>query len=210
MCNRHSCFQYYYKRLNLLLSAAVLVSYIYSDSSPSLLFSVNAFPSSNTNHHIFCTTKHHQQQQQLHTKLYVFGRPDWMRRMGRIEKKKEENKMYVSLSERRRLLGVGKKFKCFSPPSVLSSELSTGEGDDLFFSFKPQLEEGEEGLLNVYLDIPENDIERCDKTNIINQLESGEIVTSVGPRKGVWIEHDKGGWSPTVLDGFTRLRPVSE
>ena len=63
--------------------------------------------------------------------------------------------------------------------------------------------------LNVYLNVPDDFLEAEDETNIYGQLEHGEIVTAVGPRQGIWIEHDKGGWSPMFdTNGRTRLAPL--
>jgi hypothetical protein len=89
-----------------------------------------------------------------------------------------------------------------------------------------------EHQLNVYLNIPETESEACDETNIMGRLRHGEIVRSMStseqrpsqqhqPQRKyvegratatttIWIEHDKGGWSPTVVDGMTRLVPINE
>ncbi len=44
--------------------------------------------------------------------------------------------------------------------------------------------------------------------NIVDQLLDGDIVTSVGPNKGHWVRHDRGGWSISVHSGFVWLQPI--
>lgn len=46
--------------------------------------------------------------------------------------------------------------------------------------------------------------------NIVNQLTDRQIVTSTGPTRGVWIQHDGGGWSVSNHQGFTWLEPIDE
>ena len=64
--------------------------------------------------------------------------------------------------------------------------------------------------LNVYLTIPEDEYEALDPTNIIHQLQNGDIVKSTAPKEGIWIEHDQGGWSAESLNGMTRLELIGE
>jgi hypothetical protein len=46
--------------------------------------------------------------------------------------------------------------------------------------------------------------------NIVGQLEEGQVVTSTGHMRGVWIPHDGGGWSISKFGGFTWLEPIDE
>ncbi len=60
------------------------------------------------------------------------------------------------------------------------------------------------GFLNVHSD--PSDPFALD--NIVDQLLDGDIVTSVGPNKGHWVRHDRGGWSISVYSGFVWLQPI--
>ena len=91
--------------------------------------------------------------------------------------------------------------------------------------------------LNVYLFLPENNLDLNDKSNIIYRLDHGEIITSTTKKTVLvaaeddeqqaqqqqqkqqqqqqqqstavlWIEHDRGGWSPSIVNGVTRLVPI--
>ena len=96
----------------------------------------------------------------------------------------------------------------------------------------------DDDLLKVYLFVPENDFDANDETNVFDRLRNGEIVTSVRRKKRVvkindddaksnnnnknqssnnnnenvviWIEHDRGGWSPSIVAGVTRLIPIEQ
>jgi len=46
--------------------------------------------------------------------------------------------------------------------------------------------------------------------NIVGQLNEGQIVTSTGPPRGLWIRHDGGGWSISKYGGFTWLEALDE
>jgi hypothetical protein len=96
---------------------------------------------------------------------------------------------------------------------------SVSEQGDMFASLKARqddLEQGigkrfrvrtQRGFLNVhstYEDGPyAND-------NVVNQLEEGQIVTSVSPRVDDWVHHDAGGWSIAMFGGFRWLEPLDE
>jgi len=96
----------------------------------------------------------------------------------------------------------------------------------------------DEGLA-IYPFVPESEVEANDESNVLDWLDHGEIVTAVRQKKVVdanlppprmavvaataiynvqntiqtrilWIEHDKGGWSPSIVNGVTRLVPVDE
>eukprot|EP00592_Proboscia_alata_P027155 CAMPEP_0194434068 /NCGR_PEP_ID=MMETSP0176-20130528/80887_1 /TAXON_ID=216777 /ORGANISM="Proboscia alata, Strain PI-D3" /LENGTH=192 /DNA_ID=CAMNT_0039252017 /DNA_START=32 /DNA_END=610 /DNA_ORIENTATION=+ len=128
------------------------------------------------------------------TQLNAF-RPDWARRASRIEKiRKEKEELYSSFKKRQEELGIiGKRYRCRNPATAkgIMKQGKKVESSDL--------------LLNVYLMIPENEVEAKDESNIINRLVDGETVESIGPSRGIWIEHDGGGWSPSIVDGHTRL-----
>merc|ERR1711865_723856 len=96
---------------------------------------------------------------------------------------------------------------------------------------------GRYDALNVYLFLPENNLDLNDKSNIIYRLDHGEIITSTTKKTVpvaveddkqqaqqqqqkqqqqqqqqstavLWIEHDRGGWSPSIVNGVTRLVPI--
>jgi len=46
--------------------------------------------------------------------------------------------------------------------------------------------------------------------NVVNQLSDGQIVTATGPKRGIWVPHDGGGWSVSKYGGFTWLEPIDE
>ena len=139
------------------------------------------------------------------TQLSALLRPDWLRRGSRIKRLKEEKeKIYAPLRERQKQLGVGKKYRCVNPLESDSYEIKNSndqEEDTLIFKVK-------ESKLNVYIIIPETETERNDPTNVIGELDHGEIVTAIGPNEGMWIEHDYGGWSERIVDGVSRLLPI--
>mmetsp|Transcript_23022 Transcript_23022/g.33980 ORF Transcript_23022/g.33980 Transcript_23022/m.33980 type:complete len:171 (-) Transcript_23022:82-594(-) len=123
------------------------------------------------------------------TRTFALCRPAWLRRFSRIKQKSEENrKVYDSFKKRQKQLGVGKRYRCCNPKSLL--------------------QEQEQELLNVYLNIPENEYEAKDPTNIFHRLKHGEVVQAVSPQDGIWIEHDGGGWSAKTIDGMARLEPM--
>ena len=64
----------------------------------------------------------------------------------------------------------------------------------------------QKGFLNVHYE----PTDPYDTSNIVNQLEEGQIVTSTGPARGLWIKHDGGGWSISKFGGFTWLEPINE
>ena len=64
----------------------------------------------------------------------------------------------------------------------------------------------QKGFLNVHYE----PTDPFDTANIVGQLEEGQIVTSTGPARGLWIPHDGGGWSVSKYSGFTWLEPIEE
>jgi len=46
--------------------------------------------------------------------------------------------------------------------------------------------------------------------NVVGTLTDGDVVTSVGPPRGAWIRHDKGGWSICAYGGFAWLEALQE
>jgi hypothetical protein len=64
----------------------------------------------------------------------------------------------------------------------------------------------QKGFLNVHFE-PSDPF---DAYNIVNQLQDGDIVTSTGLSRGLWIPHDGGGWSISKFGGFTWLEPIEE
>jgi hypothetical protein len=44
----------------------------------------------------------------------------------------------------------------------------------------------------------------------VNQLSEGDIVTSIGPKDGDWVFHDRGGWSISKYEGFTWQEPLDD
>ena len=138
------------------------------------------------------------------TRLNALLRPDWLRRASRIKRIKEEKtkQVYQSLKQQQKQLGIGKLYRCRNPHNYSSFEE---------FEKKQQIVGNrKEQLLNVYLNIPENEYEASDETNIIHRLKDGEIVRSTAPKQGNCIEHDQGGWSAEILEGMTRLEPLED
>jgi len=58
------------------------------------------------------------------------------------------------------------------------------------------------GFLNVHTE--PGDPNRLD--NVVHQIVDGDIVESVGPDSGDWVQHDLGGWSIRKYGGFTWLK----
>lgn len=173
-------------------------------------------------------------------------RPDWMRRAGRIEdKRKERRDMYEALYERQGELGMPRtlntrdtRLSKDQPPQrykVVASNCIRNLNNTSQINNNFNDEDG----LAIYPFVPEGEVETNDASNILDNLEQGEIITAMRkktvvdssvnpPRMAVvaataiynvqhtmhtdilWIEHDKGGWSPSVVNGVTRLVPVDE
>lgn len=64
----------------------------------------------------------------------------------------------------------------------------------------------QKGFLNVHYEPSDP----YDINNVVNQLKEGQIVTSTGPQRGLWIPHDAGGWSICKFHGFAWLEPIDE
>jgi hypothetical protein len=64
----------------------------------------------------------------------------------------------------------------------------------------------QKGFLNVHYEPSDP----YNTSNIVNQLEEGQIVRSTGPPRGAWVPHDAGGWSIAKFGGFTWLEPIEE
>ncbi len=146
----------------------------------------------------------------LSTELNALLRPDWLRRASRIKQIQQDKnkKVYESLSKRQESLGVGKTYRCRNP-SIL--EINNNNDDDSATSSDEKASWGwKEIYLNVYLVIPTNEYEAKDPTNIIHQLKDGNIVKSTAQQKGIWIEHDQGGWSAEYMNGMTRLEIIED
>mmetsp|Transcript_6091 Transcript_6091/g.14767 ORF Transcript_6091/g.14767 Transcript_6091/m.14767 type:complete len:177 (+) Transcript_6091:282-812(+) len=62
------------------------------------------------------------------------------------------------------------------------------------------------GFLNVH----HEPIDPYMSENVVNQLSDGQIVTATGPKRGMWVPHDGGGWSVCKYGGFTWLEPIDE
>lgn len=64
----------------------------------------------------------------------------------------------------------------------------------------------QKGFLNIHYEPTDpHDID-----NVVGRLQEGQIVTSTGPTRGVWVPHDAGGWSIAKYAGFTWLEPIDE
>jgi len=171
------------------------------------------------------------------THLNALLRPDWLRRASRIKQiQQEKNKAIIeSLKDRQKALGVGKLYRCYNPSTLHYDNNHDHDHDHNNDDDDDVKEEGgirsassasslssasstpsssvlrwKEQMLIVYLVIPETEYESRDETNIIHHLKNGDIVKSTAPRKGIWIEHDRGGWSASSIDGMERLRPISD
>ena len=64
------------------------------------------------------------------------------------------------------------------------------------------------GFLNVHNDTSSPFSTR----NIIGQLAEGQVVTSIGPNEGDWVNHDAfgGGWSISNFGGWQWLIPLED
>lgn len=62
------------------------------------------------------------------------------------------------------------------------------------------------GFLNVHYE----PVDPYMSENVVNQLSDGQIVTATGPKRGIWVPHDGGGWSVCKYGGFTWLEPIDE
>jgi len=226
--------------------------------------------------------KTHQQYQQHHQHQYFgrnpfsssssatsatalyFGRPDWMRRFGRIEEKRKERVMiYTSLRKRQKELGIVQvdhkhimvAEKMNKTPQryrvVSSSDIHNSDNRN---STAYQDKDDDDDLLKVYIFVPEDDRDANDESNVLERLNHGEIITSINQEitssssssstttstnnkssslssssktktttsssastidpnfvvEVTWIEHDRGGWSPCIVDGITRLIPIDD
>eukprot|EP00980_Cylindrotheca_fusiformis_P006851 scaffold1434_cov107-Cylindrotheca_fusiformis.AAC.1 len=99
-----------------------------------------------------------------------------------------DSELHKSLQERRMALhdGVGKRYKVRIPPEV--RQQSGG------------------GFLNVHLE----PTDAFDTENVVAQLKEGQVVTSIGQTRGIWVPHDAGGWSVANFQGFDWLEPLDE
>lgn len=186
-----------------------------------------------------------------------------MRRAGRIEeKRKERRSIYESLTKRQDELGISRilptsktsntddddddtapqRYRVVSSNNKNNNNNNDNNVDDDTNTSKDSdndIDNNDEEGLAIYLFVPENDSEANDKSNVLDLLHHGEIVTAVQKKKVadanaaplrmavvaataiynvqhniqtdiLWIEHDKGGWSPAIVDGVTRLIPIDD
>jgi len=175
-----------------------------------------------------------QQSTSKTTSLNLFLRPDWMRRAGRIEEKRKERKqIYNSLRKRQNELGILLKPERYRVVSSNNNNNNNSNNVDV----DVDVDNVNNFLLKVYLFLPENDWDANDESNVFDRLDHGEIITSINKEKitasasasasdsninpdndtddyssvgeeVIWIEHDRGGWSPTTVDGIIRLIPI--
>ena len=102
--------------------------------------------------------------------------------------------------------------------SVESLEKASEKSQDIFSSLEARQKELNLGIgkrfvtrtQNGFLNVHYEPTDPYDNTNVVNQLEEGQIVTSTGPARGLWIPHDGGGWSIAKFGGFTWLEPINE
>jgi len=88
----------------------------------------------------------------------------------------------------------------------------------LFQSFNDRQKELKEGIGKRYiartqrgfLNVHNEPTDPFDTDNIVDTLSEGQIVTSIGPSQGLWINHDAGGWSVSKFGNFTWLEPIQE
>jgi hypothetical protein len=153
-----------------------------------------------------------------------------MRRAGRIEEKRKERKqIYNSLRKRQNELGILLKPERYRVVSSNNNNNNNSNNVDV------DVDNVNNFLLKVYLFLPENDWDANDESNVFDRLNHGEIITSINKEKisastsasdsnnntdndtddylsvgeeVIWIEHDRGGWSPTTVDGIIRLIPI--
>ena len=99
---------------------------------------------------------------------------------------------------------------------MIDRQQASSEADDLYASLRARQDEikagggirykvqTQRGFLNVHSE-PEDPFATH---NIVSQLQEGQIVTSVGPPSGTWVQHDAGGWSVREFGGFQWLVPI--
>ena len=155
------------------------------------------------------------------------------------QKRKERRKMFESLRKRQDELGIQRtiarttdRWKKMTPTKYIVITPKSPQNGTIVQS------DGDCNGLAVYPFVPEDEVEARDESNILDWLEHGEIVEAVRAKKVtddsvpppstavmaaamiynvpskiqseiLWIEHDKGGWSPTIVDGVTRLIPIN-
>mmetsp|Transcript_34268 Transcript_34268/g.37034 ORF Transcript_34268/g.37034 Transcript_34268/m.37034 type:complete len:423 (-) Transcript_34268:63-1331(-) len=217
------------------------------------------------------TQQQHQQQQQQGDKNHFsssgtssassalyYGRPDWMRRFGRIEEKRKERVMiYTALRKRQKELGIvqvgdhknrvaekmmqntqPQRYRVVSPSDILHNSKSINNSTTY-----NDHNHDDDDLLKVYIFVPENDWDANDESNVLERLNHGDIITSINKEitsskttttnskssasktkttstpstidpnfvvDVTWIEHDRGGWSPSIVNGITRLIPIDD
>jgi hypothetical protein len=173
------------------------------------------------------------------TQLQALLRPDWLRKASKVKQiRQRRNRADLESLSTKAAQGSsddesGRLYQCCNPSTInmnyansKNSSSKSGSSESIGRSMN-----WNEQLLNVYLLIPETDYEATDETNIMGQLRHGEVVRSMTTTTAAatldtstgsttkpnntygricWIEHDKGGWSPTVVDGMTRLIPIDE
>jgi len=171
------------------------------------------------------------------TQLHALLRPDWLRKASRVKRIQQRNNRanLESLSSSSSSVGnksvEGKLFQCCNPSIIEFDDSSSSSSQTEQVQFPSP--SWKEQRLNVYLNIPETEYEANDQTNILCRLGHGDIVRSVSSMisssssasssysvngstsssKSLevnWIEHDMGGWSPTIVDGMTRLVPIDD
>lgn len=101
-----------------------------------------------------------------------------------------------------------------------SVSVAAEESKSLFESLRERQEALDNGIGKRYvcrtqkgfLNVHKEPGDPFNTVNIVDQLQEGDIVTSVGPPRGVgaWIPHDHGGWSVTMYNGFKFLEPLDE
>ena len=156
------------------------------------------------------------------------------------EKRKERRDMYESLWKRQDELGIRKDMykrvgdaKDTKPRKFKVAPPSNNSANNTITKF-----DYDDGLA-IYAYVPENAVEANDESNVVDRLDPGEIIVAKRikkfpdanappPRLAVvaataiynvqnsirtdilWIEHDRGGWSPSFVDGVRRLVPIVE
>jgi len=116
--------------------------------------------------------------------------------------------MLKSLKERCKNLkqGIGKRYVTrIKPGSIGNTPCSNSNNAARRFGF------GGGGGLNIHYEPSAgHDANDTGCDNVVGQLQEGQIITSVGPSRGLWVRHNAGGWSLANFGGFTWLEPINE
>merc|ERR1712238_230042 len=128
-----------------------------------------------------------------------YGRPDWMRRFGRIEEKRKERVMiYTALRKRQKELGIvqvgdhknrvaetmmkntqPQRYRVVSSSDIIHTSSKNKNSTTTYQQDEHIPDDDDDDLLKVYIFVPENDWDANDESNVLERLNHGEIITSI-------------------------------